>query len=378
MNSRTSSKSKPLRFAVVGLGHIAQAAVLPAFKHAAPHVALAALVSDTPTKLRQLGRRYGVTRLASYSEADELFASGEIDAVYIAVPNTLHAEWTLRAARAGLHVLCEKPLAASPEDCQRMIDACARNDVRLMTAYRLHFERCNLEVADLVRRQKLGEPRFFDSQFAMQVKAGNIRTRAELAGGPIWDIGIYCINAARMVFADEPDEVWATATNSSDPRFAEIPDSVHAVLRFPNERIATFTCSFGAADRSRYEVVGTRGNVVVDPAYEYSEALVYQMTVSGKQGETRRRKNFPKRDQFAPELIHFAQSVRANRDPEPSGKEGLIDVAIITAINRSMESGRWEKVSAPRRERRPELRQEIRRPAVPREPKLVQVDAGHA
>jgi glucose-fructose oxidoreductase len=252
-----------------------------------------------------------------------------------------------------------------------MIDACARNSVRLMTAYRLHFERCNLEVADLVRRQKIGEPRFFDAQFSMQVKAGNIRTRGDLAGGPVWDIGIYCINAARMVFADEPTEVWATAANRKDKRFAEIPESVHAVMRFSGDRLANFICSFGAADRGRYEVVGTRGSVSVDPAFEYAEGLAYELRV----GETRRRKSFAKSDQFAPELIHFAKSVRKGRAPEPSGKEGLIDVAIIEAIHRSTESGSWEKLVVPQRQRRPSMNQEIRRPAVPREPKLVNAES---
>jgi len=370
---KTRTRSKPLRFAVVGLGHIAQAAVLPAFKHARPHVELTALVSGSKSKLATLGERYRVPHRVTYADAEKLFDSGEIDAVYVATPNTEHAPWVLRAANAGLHVLCEKPLGASVRDCERMIDACARNSVHLMTAYRLHFERCNLEVADLVRRKKLGEPRFFNSQFSMQVKAGNIRTQSELAGGPEWDIGIYCINAARMVFADEPIEVWATATHTKDRRFAEIPESVHAILRFSGDRMANFVCSFGAADRARYEVVGTKGSIAVDPAFEYAEGLAYELRV----GETRKRKAFSKSDQFAPELIHFAKSIRAGRSPEPSGKEGLIDVAIIEAIHRSGESGTWEQLIVPHRQRRPSLNQEIRRPAVPREPALVNVESGH-
>ena len=169
---------------MVGLGHIAQAAVLPAFRHARRHVELTALVSDTPAKLKQLGRRYGVKHLYSYDDARDLFSNGDIDAVYIALPNSQHAAWTIRAAEAGLHVLCEKPLAVSVQDCERMIDACERNQVLLMTAYRLHFERCNLEVAEIVRKKRIGEARFFDSQFSMQVKAGNIRLDRELGGGP--------------------------------------------------------------------------------------------------------------------------------------------------------------------------------------------------
>src|SRR6187402_1745485 len=321
--------ARPVRFAVVGLGHIAQAAVLPAFRHARPHVELAALVSGTRAKLKTLGKRYGVERLASYADADKLFDSGFVDAVYIATPNTEHTEWVIRAAEAGLHVLCEKPLATSVRDCERMIDACERNNVELMTAYRLHFERCNLEVAELVRSKRIGKARYFDSQFSMQVKPGNIRTQSELGGGPEWDIGIYCQNAARYVFAAEPTQVWATATNSGDRRFAEVPETVHVIMKFPRERIANFVCSFGAADRSRYEVVGTKGSVVVDPAFEYAEGLSYELTV----GEKKKRKKFAKSDQFAPELIHFAKCVRANRRPEPSGLEGLIDVAIIDAIH---------------------------------------------
>jgi len=363
-----------VKFAVVGLGHIAQAAVLPAFKHARPHAELSALVSDTPAKLKALGRSYRVENLSSYADADKLFDSGAVDAIYIATPNTEHTEWVLRAANSGLHVLCEKPLATSVEDCERMIEACDRNGVQLMTAYRLHFERCNLEVAEIVRKKRIGDARYFDSQFSMQVKPGNIRLDRELGGGPEWDIGIYCQNAARYVFADEPTQVWATATNSGDSRFSEVPETVHVILKFPRERIASFVCSFGAADRSRYEIVGTKGSVVCDPAFDYAEGLGYELTI----GEKKKRKKFAKSDQFAPELVHFAKCVRAKKRPEPSGTEGLIDVAILDAIHRSIASGGWAVVEAPQKRRRPSLRQEMRRPAVPREPKLVHVESGHS
>jgi glucose-fructose oxidoreductase len=368
-----SRSARPVRFAVVGLGHIAQAAVLPAFRHARPHAELSALVSGSPAKLKALGRRYGVKSLSSYDGARDLFTSGDIDAVYIALPNTLHAAWTIRAADAGLHVLCEKPLATTAADCERMIEACERNRVQLMTAYRLHFERCNLEVADIVRKKRIGVARYFNAQFSMQVKAGNIRLKRELGGGPEWDIGIYCQNAARYVFADEPTQVWATATNSGDRRFTEVPETLHVIMKFPRDRVANFICSFGAADRSRYEVVGTKGSVVCDPAFEYAAGLGYELAI----GEKKTRKKFAKSDQFAPELVHFSKCVRSGRHPEPSGTEGLIDVAVIEAIHRSINSGGWALVDAPARRRRPTLRQEMRRPAVPREPKLVQAESGH-
>ncbi len=296
--------------------------------------------------------------------------------MYIATPNTEHADWTVRAAESGLHVLCEKPLATSVRDCERMIDACERNNVRLMTAYRLHFERCNLEVAELVRRKRIGEARYFDSQFSMQVKSGNIRTQSQLGGGPEWDIGIYCQNAARYVFADEPTHVWATATNSGDARFAEIPETVHVILKFPGERIANFICSFGAA----------RSLALRDRRHEGKCGRAIPRTntprdwpTSSRSGQRRKRRNSPRATSSRPSSSTSRECVRQGRTPEPSGKEGLIDVAIIEAIHESMASGEWVALTTtPRRQQRPTLRQEIRRPAVPREPPMVQAESGHS
>jgi predicted dehydrogenase len=357
---------------VIGLGHIAQVAVLPAFAHARRNSVLAALVSDDQRKLRTLGRRYRVSRLHHYDDVDELFTSGAIDAVYITLPNSMHAEYCVRAARAGLHVLCEKPLAVTTRDCEYMIQEARSARVKLMTAYRLHFERASLEAAQIVRSRKLGDVRYFDSQFSMQVKAGNIRLDCDLGGGPLYDIGIYCINAARCALAAEPTHVWATATNSNDPRFAEVPETVSAVLKFPENRVATFTCSFGAADRSAYEIVGTKGSLRMEPAYEYAEGLAYELTI----GTRKRRKRFAKRDQFAPELLYFSDCVLDNREPEPSGEEGLADVRVIEALRESIESGRFVSTELAQRSRRPSLKQEIQRPAV-RKPKLVNVGSPH-
>jgi glucose-fructose oxidoreductase len=361
-----------VRYAVIGQGFISQVAVLPAFAHARRNSKLAALVSDDERKLRTLGRRYRVSRLCGYDDIDELFASGDIDAVYIALPNSMHAEYTVRAARAGLHVLCEKPMAVTTRECQRMIDETRRARVKLMIAYRLHFERANLEAARIVRSRRLGAVRYFDSQFSMQVKAGNIRLNRELGGGPLYDIGIYCINAARAALAAEPTEVWATASNSGDPRFKEVPETVSVVMKFTEQRVATFTCSFGAADRSAYEIVGTRGSLRVDPAYEYAEGLQLELTI----GTRKRRRRFAKRDQFAPELLYFSDCVLKDRAVEPSGEEGLADVRIIESLHESMERGRFVATGLSQRERRPTLKQEIRRPAV-RKPKLVNVATPH-
>jgi len=364
-----SARKKAVRYAVIGLGHIAQAAVLPAFKHARRNSTLAALVSGERKKLNTLGRRYGVDRLCGYDEVDDLFASGEIDAVYIALPNNLHKEFTVRAARAGLHVLCEKPMAVTVAECEQMMRATMAANVKLMIGYRLHFERANLEAAKLARAGTLGELRFFSSDFSMQVREDNIRLERAKGGGPLYDIGIYCINAARHTLSEDPLEVWATAAKSRDPRFREVDETVVGAMRFKDERLASFTCSFGAADRSTYTVTGTRGSITLDPAYEYAEGLAYSLKV----GERKRTKKFAKSDQFAPELLYFSDCILNNREPEPSGLEGLADVRVIEAMLRSIRTGKPVTLTMQQRRQRPTMRQEIRRPAVPREPKLVNV-----
>jgi predicted dehydrogenase len=368
---KVDKTQRKVRYAVVGLGHIAQVAVLPAFAHAG-NSELAALVSDDPEKLEKLGRKYKVKARFSYDQYDECLQSGIVDAVYIALPNHLHREYTERAARAGVNVLCEKPLAVTEEDCLAMIRAAEENGVKLMVAYRLHFEEANLQAIDLVQQGRLGDPRLFDSVFTMTVKEGDIRLNPrELGGGTLYDIGVYCINAVRNLFGAEPMEVVAFSANNGDPRFLQCEETTSAILRFPGrERLATFTCSFGAADVSTYRVVGTEGELVMDPAYEYAGELKQRVTIKGRT----REKTFPKRDQFAPELISFSECILTGAAPEPSGWEGLADVRVVRALYRSADTGQPVTLEPFDKEDRPSLDQEIRRPAV-RKPELVNTEA---
>ena len=356
-----------IRYAVMGLGHIAQTAVLPAFAHARRSSALAALISSDTTKLRKLGRRYGIEQLYSYEQFDHCMKSGEIDALYIALPNHLHAEYTIRAAGHGIHVLCEKPLAVTEKDCRAMIRACERNDARLMTAYRLHFEKANLSTIQIVQSGKIGEPRLFNSVFTMDVRAGDIRLRKETGGGTLYDIGIYCINAARYLFRDEPIEVLGASARRDAERFAEVEEMFSAMLRFPGDRIANLVCSFGASDCAEYRVVGTKGNVRLEPAYEYAMKLKQYLATGGEP----RERIFAKRDQFAPELAYFSDCIQRGVEPEPSGWEGLADVRIIEALYRSAAKGKPVALAPFEKSQRPSLRQEIQRPPVNHPPKAV-------
>jgi len=217
----------------------------------------------------------------------------------------------------------------------------------------------------------LGDLKLFASVFTLQARGGNIRLDAELGGGPLYDIGIYCINAARMLLADEPERVLATVTTGRDPRFAEVEETASVILRFPGDRVATFACSFGAADVSAYRLVGTKGTLRMDPAYEYAQALRQEVVI----GTRKRVRTFPKRDQFAPELLHFSSCILENREPEPSGREGMNDIRIIEAIHRAAERGKAQPIRALEPTRRPTPAQEIRQPPV-RKPALVKVASG--
>ena len=359
----------PVRYAVVGAGHIAQNAVLPAFAQA-QNSKLVAVFSDDAAKRRRLTNDYGLEFAAGYDQFAKACESGLFEAVYVALPNTMHREYAIAAAKAGVHVLCEKPLATTAADCRAMIAAAARADVRLMTAYRLHFERANMTAVDWATSGKLGELRAFSSVFSMQVKEGNTRLQSKMGGGPLYDIGIYSINAARYLFRANPIEVVALQATGNDKRFKQIGEMVSAAMRFPGERLAAFTCSFGAADAGRYELLGTKGSLTLDPAFEYEGEL--KLTV--KVGKVARETTFPKRDQFAPEIEHFSECVRLGRQPEPGGAEGMIDVAIIEAIQKSARLGRAVKLGGLPNDSYPSLAQERRR-APARKPKMVGVQA---
>jgi glucose-fructose oxidoreductase len=300
-----------------------------------------------------------VERLYSYDQYEECLSSG-VDAVYIVLPNHLHREFTVRAADAGVHVLCEKPMAVTAKDCEAMIAAVQKNKCKLMIAYRLHFEKGNLEAIGLIRRGKLGEPRFFSSDFAQQVVKDNVRLTEATArgGGPVYDMGVYCINAARYLFGAEPTHVFASSASKNDQRFQKTEEMTSVLMRFPGERIATFTASFGAADIGRYTVVGTKGVLTSDPGYEYAEAIKLEIRV----GDKLQKRQFPKRDQFAAEIAYFSDCILKGREPEPSGLEGLADVRIIEAIYESAHAGKMIWLPSLPKKKRPSLRQEIHRP----------------
>ena len=218
--------------------------------------------------------------------------------------------------------------------------AAERHKTMVMVAYRLHFEEANLRAIEIVNSGKIGEPRIFNSQFTMQARPENVRLDEELGGGALYDIGIYCINAARYLFRAEPIEVFAAVASSSDKRFAVVDEMVSAVMRFPDSRLAAFTCSFGAAHTSRY-----RGDRHQGRPRGIAGLQLYRRACASADAP---RENYPaqfaKRDQFAALLVYFSNCILHRQQPEPSAAEGTIDVAIIEALTRSAKNGKPVKV----------------------------------
>jgi len=354
---------KIIRYAVVGLGHIAQAAVLPAFGHARVNYVLRALVSGDGVKLTKLSSQYRVERTYTYDRYHECLRSGLVDAVYLALPNHLHKEYVIAALREGIHVLCEKPLGLTSAECKAMIRASTRSHAKLMVAYRLHFDVAHLNLIRLVQSGRLGEIRIIQSLFTQQVRKGDTRLDPKVGGGPLPDIGIYCINAARCLFQSEPSEAFAMPLSNKDARFRRVEEMDGVCLRFPGQRLASFVCSFGASNRADVDIVGTKGNVRLESAYQYT-ADMRQITQIGGRITTR---HYPVHDQFAPQLEYFTNCILKDKEPEPSGLEGLIDVAIIEALQRSARSGKPVKVKVPSKRTRPSTHQGMRiaRPRIP-------------
>ncbi|HEY0706865.1 MAG TPA: Gfo/Idh/MocA family oxidoreductase [Polyangia bacterium] len=364
-----------MRWAVVGQGHFAQSAILPAFAHARRDAELVALFSDDEAKRTKLKRQYKVAHALPYDEYEQFLRSGQVDAVYIALPNHLHREYTVRAAQAGVHVLCEKPMAVTPDECAEMMRACAENQVKLMIAYRLHLERATLTAVSEIRKGTVGEPRYLTSAFSFLLNEDNVRgLPSDKGGGPLHDIGTYCINAARYLLREEPTTVTAfSGLRPANPALEHTEEQVSAIMRFPDDRLASFTVSFGATDVGTLTIVGTEGVLTLDPAYSHSKGLAMTIDRGGKKRSLR----FAKRDQVAAELIYFSDCVRTGKDPEPSGQEGMNDVTIIQALLESARTGQSVAVHLPPRSKRPDLHQAVDRPPHPERKNLVRVEAPH-
>ncbi|HEV7785076.1 MAG TPA: Gfo/Idh/MocA family oxidoreductase [Thermoanaerobaculia bacterium] len=329
-------------YAIVGLGHLALDEVLPAFVQC-KRSRVTALVSGHPEKAAAVARQYGIDprNLYNYQNYDELRNNSAVQVVYVILPNSMHAEYTIRGAKAGKHVLCEKPMATSSRDCQQMIDASKAAGRRLMIGYRMQYEPYNREIIRRARARELGDLRLFTADNGQnQGDPSQWRLKRALAGGgPLMDLGIYCLNAARYVSGEEPVEVFArTWTTPGDPRFKEVEESMVFELRFPSGLLASCTCSYGTHRRQQYTVAGALGWAELNPSFPYRGQHLRVARADSKREEvTEVRLDQP--NQFAREIDHLSQCVTENRTPHTPGEEGLADLRIMEQLYASAQAG---------------------------------------
>ncbi len=335
-----------LGFAVVALGRIALEEVLPAFaecRHARP----VALVSGSPDKARLVAAQRGIAEVQSYENFERLRDNPAVRAVYLALPNAMHREFTERAAAIGLHVLTEKPMANSAAECRAMIAACEAARVRLMVAYRCQFEPFNRAARALIRSRELGALRFIEATNTQANGPGPQwrYSRALAGGGALPDIGLYCLNGARFMTGEEPASVTATTHSpAGDARWREVEESVAFTLRFPSGIIANCLSSYGAYNAKTLTLHFEAGTVEMPDAFSYRGQ---RMFVSRRDGAVPARieRIIRPRNQFALEIDHFAQCVKHDRRPHTPGEEGLADQLIMEAIYRAAASNRLEELT---------------------------------
>jgi predicted dehydrogenase len=337
-HAASAAGERSVGYAVVGIGKLSQGQIIPALK-STRFCRLAALVSGHPDKARKVAAENGVPEknIYSYETYDRLADNPEVDVVYVVLPNAMHAEYTIRAARAGKHVYCEKPMAVSSRECQEMIAACKKAGRQLGIGYRLHFEPYNLELVRLARTGELGAIKVIDAAACVVIgDPSQWRLDRKLSGGgSLVDIGIYAQQAARYISGEEPVSVSARQTIMDHAKFKGLDESMTFSMTFPSGVIAT--CLSGYSSRyTRFEVGAEAGSFGLEPA-------LYYHGIQGFRSDGKPMK-FPDIDQFATEMDDFAQGVRSGRATRVPGEEGLRDVRIIEALYRSAETGRDVKL----------------------------------
>ncbi|UJR30130.1 hypothetical protein I4U23_017671 [Adineta vaga] len=356
-----------IRYGVIAAGWISQSSFMPGVGQTS-NSELTVLVSDDAEKREKLGKEYNL-KSYSYNQFSQALAEGHCDAFYIATPNNQHRKFAVPALEQGYHVLLEKPMEVSIEDCEAILEAQKKSGAKLMIAYRLHHEPGTLDVIDRVRKGDFGDPRIFSSVFTQDLKPENHRAKQGFDVGPIPDMGTYPINAVRNIFGLEPTEV--TAIGFKTPGREDLKmdhDTINVTLRFPGDRVAQFVVGYAAAGADCYKVVGSKGDITVNPAFMWGNGvkIAYETKINGKEDS----KTFPETDHFGGETEYFSECILNNINPEADGDEGLNDVRVIVAIKESLDgNGKTVKIKSNERKKRPVLDQ-AKKLSLAKEPKI--------
>lgn len=337
------SVDQRIGFAIVGIGHLSISQILPAFGRS-EFCKPVALVSGNPDKARKIAAQYSVkpTSIYNYANFEQLGENQDVKVVYIVLPNSMHAEYTMRAAKIGKHVLSEKPMATSVADCENMITACRSANVKLMVAYRQQYEPMNREIAKMIRAGELGTLRSFLATLTQnQDDPSQWRLHKALSGGGcLPDVGIYCLNASRFWSGEEPIEVFGqTFQPHDDPRFTEVEAACSFALRFPSGLLASCNADYAAHRSSFARMEGAKSWIQLSPSFGYNGLkLQYNRLFEGH--GTDFLPSINEQDQFALEMDHMAECVMRNQQPHTPGEEGLQDIRIIEAIYESARTNR--------------------------------------
>ena len=337
--------SKQIGYALAGLGELARRAIVPAFAHAENNARLVAILSGDRAEAQMLAQQLRVTAYV-YDELRQCLQRDDVDAVYLALPNSMHCDYAVEAARGGAHVLCEPPMAVTADECRRMIRTCQTNRVKLMLAYGLHFHPAHRRVLELIRDGSIGVPKTFSSDFTTRLASpDDIRLQRRLGGGTLYELGVGCINTARTLFGAEPAQVMAMTARMTRRYGGDVDESAVGLIRFPEERLAHFHTSFGEDPRAEFTLFGEEGYLRLTNAYTRDAPMTLERVKHGRVEE----EHFEPIDQFAAVIGHFSDCVLQDVPPEPSGYDGLQDVRIVEAIYRSARDGR--PVTLPRMSR---------------------------
>jgi predicted dehydrogenase len=355
--------AKQIGYAVVGLDDITQQAVLPAFARAAENSRLVAVVAGDRARAQSVAQEF---RAAAYhlDEFRQCLQRDDVNAVYLTTPTSMHCDYAVEAARAGTHVLCERPMAVMADECRRMIRTAQTNRVKMMIAYRLQFHPAHAKALELVRSGAVGTPRTITTTFTTRIEDGDDpRLQRRLGGGSVYDLGVASIHAARTLFGAEPAQVMAMAGRSSRRFGGDVDEGAVALIRFPEERLAALHTSFGEEPTASLRILGEDGWIRLENAYRHDVPVTLDLVRRGQ----RQTLTFEPTDQFAAELSYFSSCISQDRPPEPSGIEGLQDVRLVEAIYRSARDGR--PVTLPRLARPetvPAAEAEVRKPMLDR------------
>jgi predicted dehydrogenase len=329
---------KRLGIALVGLGGYSGGQLAPALQHT-KNCYLAGIVTGTPSKAEDWSKKYNIPQnnIYNYQTFDDIANNKDIDIVYVVLPVSMHKEYTIRAAKAGKHVICEKPMALNAAECREMIDACKKADRLLSIGYRLHFEPHTQEVMRLGQKQIFGK--------VTKVETGNGFTyngdpnawrlkKALAGGGGLMDMGIYAIQGARYTLGEEPIAVKATQEKTRPELFKDVDETVFWELQFPGGAKVTGKSSYNH-DWGYLRAEAEKGNFELEPAYGYGGL---DGKINGKPMQ------IPNIRQQTAQMDDFATCVSLKKQSRVPGEEGLKDMKVVDAIYRSLDSGKWEKI----------------------------------